>query len=91
MALAYRALRRADESGRLVIRSHRTLQAAEETLRRAVDVETGARGYILTRNKLDLDRFKGAHVTVARSLNDLTTVLTDDGRAEAAQSVRTTE
>ena len=44
MMLAYRALRHADDSGRLVVRSHRVLQAAEETLRRAVDAETGTRG-----------------------------------------------
>lgn len=29
MTLAYRALRHADDSGRLVVRSHRALQAAE--------------------------------------------------------------
>jgi methyl-accepting chemotaxis protein len=88
MTLAYRALRRADESARLVIRSHRTLQASEETLRRAVDVETGARGFILTHNPLDLARFRGAHVTVIRSLDDLTTILSDDGRAAVAERVR---
>jgi len=88
MTLAYRALRYADASGRLVIRSHRTLQASEETLRRAVDTETSARGFILTHNALDLDRFSRSQIAVVRSLDDLTTLLADDGRGSTAETVR---
>src|SRR5260221_12715901 len=50
MTLAYRALHRADESERLVIRSHKMLEAAEETLRRGVDVETWGGGHLPTRD-----------------------------------------
>jgi CHASE3 domain sensor protein len=88
MTLAYRALRHADDSGRLVIRSHLTLQATEETLRRAVDTETGARSFILTHHAADLDRFNSAHQSVLGSLDDLTAMLTADGRGEAAAAVR---
>jgi CHASE3 domain sensor protein len=89
MTLAYRALRRADDYGRLVIRSHQTLQAAEETLRRAVDVETGARGFFLTHNAADLERYKTGRQFVPRPLEELTTMLAADGRRPAAEAVRT--
>jgi len=88
MTLAYRALRRADESGRLVIRSHQTLQAAEETLRRAVDAETGARGFMLTHHGGDLQRYRLGVQFSARPLEELTNILAADGRREAADSVR---
>ena len=88
MTLAYRALRRADESGRLVFRSHQTLQAAEETLRRAVDAETGARGFMLTHHGGDLQRYRLGVQFSARPLEELTNILAADGRREAADSVR---
>jgi CHASE3 domain sensor protein len=88
MTLAYRALRRSDESGRLVISSHRTLQAAEETLRRAVDAETGARGFILTHHAADLQRYRLGQQFAGRPLNELSAILAADGRQAAADSVR---
>ena len=88
MTLAYRALRQADGSGRLVISSHLTLQAAEETLRRAVDAETGARGYLLTHHAADLDRFRRGRETVTRPLDELAAMLVADGRGAAGEGVR---
>ena len=90
MTLAYRALQRSAESGRLVISSHRTLQAAEETLRRAVDAETGARGFMLTHHAGDLQRYRLGQQFAARPLNELTAILAADGRQAAADSVHVT-
>lgn len=44
--VTYSILRRADTIGELVLQSHRTLEAAEETLRRSVDAESGAVGFV---------------------------------------------
>jgi CHASE3 domain sensor protein len=84
MLLAYRALRHADDSGRLVLRSHQVLQAAEETLRRAVDAETGTRGFIISRNDGDLAPYHRARETIRTSLDELARILGEDGRQEFA-------
>jgi CHASE3 domain sensor protein len=88
MTMAYRAMRRSVESGRLVISSHRTLQAAEETLRRAVDAETGARGFMLTHHAADLQRYRLGQQFAVRPLNELSAILAADGRQAAADGVR---
>ena len=80
MTLAYRALRHADDSGRLVVRSHRVLQAAEETLRRAVDAETGTRGFMISHNPADLAPYNRALETIRGPMEDLATILREDGR-----------
>jgi CHASE3 domain sensor protein len=82
MTLAYRALRHADDSGRLVVRSHRALQAAEETLRRAVDAETGTRGFMISRNPTDLAPYTRALETIRGPMDGLAAILREDGRHE---------
>ena len=88
MLLAYRALRHADDSGRLVLRSHQVLKAAEETLRRAVDAETGTRGFIISRNEGDLAPYNRALETIRQSMEGLATILLEDGRQEFAGRLR---
>ena len=88
MTLAYRALHRADDSGRLVIRSHQTLQAAEETLRRVVDVETWERGYLLTHDAADFAAFTRAHQLAGAPMDNLTAMLRDEGRGTDAERLR---
>jgi CHASE3 domain-containing protein len=88
MTLAYRALRHADDSGRLVVRSHRALQAAEETLRRAVDAETGTRGFMISRNPADLAPYDRALETIRRPMEDLATILREDTRQAGADRLR---
>jgi CHASE3 domain sensor protein len=85
MTLAYRALHHADESERLVIRSHRTLQAAEETLRRVVDAETWERGYLLTRDAGDLEAFRRALRLAPTPMENLAAILREDGRGAVAE------
>src|SRR5207249_1095167 len=89
MTLAYRALHRADESERLVIRSHKTLQAAEETLRRVVDAETWERGYLLTRAPADLAAFQRALQLAGTPMDGLATILIEDGRGVDAERLHT--
>ena len=88
MTLAYRALRHADDSGRLVVLSHRALQAAEETLRRAVDAETGTRGFMISRNPADLAPYDRALETIRRPMEDLATILREDTRQADADRLR---
>lgn len=88
MTLAYRALHHADDSERLVIRSHQTLQAAEETLRRVVDTETWERGYLLTHNPGDLEAFVRAQHLAAAPMENLAEILRDDGRGAEAERLR---
>jgi len=88
MLLAYRALRHADDSGRLVLRSHQVLKAAEETLRRAVDAETGTRGFIISRSDGDLAPYNRARETIRGSMDELATILREDGRQEFASRLR---
>ena len=88
MLLAYRALRHADDSGRLVLRSHQVLKAAEETLRRAVDAETGTRGFIISKNESDLAPYHRALETVRGSMDGLAAILLEDGRQESAGRLR---
>jgi hypothetical protein len=88
MALAYRALRHADDSERLVIRSHQTLQAAEETLRRVVDAETSERAYLLTGDAKDLEAFAAMMVLVGAPMETLTAILREDGRGTDAERLR---
>lgn len=85
MGLAYRALHRADDSERLVIRSHQILQAAEETLRRVVDVETWERAYLLTRDADDLATFTLRLPMAGTPLEHLTAMLREDGRGVDAE------
>jgi len=89
MLLAYRTLRHADDSERLVLRSHQVLKASEETLRRAVDAETGTRGFIISRNDVDLAPYDRALQTIRRSMDDLATFLREDGREEHASRLQT--
>jgi CHASE3 domain sensor protein len=88
MTLAYRALRHADDSGRLVVRSHWALQAAEETLRRAVDAETGTRGFMISRNPADLAPYNRALETIRGPMENLATILREDRRQEDADRLR---
>ena len=88
MWLAYRTLGHADDSGRLVLRSHQVLKAAEETLRRAVDAETGTRGFIISRDDGDLAPYNRARETIRGSLDELATILREDGREESAGRLR---
>ena len=88
MTLAYRALHHADDSGRLVIRSHTVLQAAEETLRRAVDAETWERGYLLTRDPGDLEAFGRALRLAGAPMDSLAAILREDGRGVEAERLR---
>jgi CHASE3 domain sensor protein len=88
MAFAYRALRHADDSERLVIRSHQTLQAAEETLRRVVDAETWERGYLLTHAADDRSAFNGALQVAGEPMETLASILREDGRGVDAERLR---
>lgn len=88
MTLAYRALHHADDSGRLVVRSHQTLQAAEETLRRVVDAETWERGYLLTHDADDLAAFSQAQQLAGAPMEKLTAILREDGRGVDAERLR---
>ena len=88
MTLAYRALHHADDSGRLVVRSHQTLQAAEETLRRVVDAETWERGYLLTHDADDLAAFSRAQRLAGAPMENLTAILREDGREVNAERLR---
>jgi CHASE3 domain sensor protein len=88
MALAYRALRHADDSERLVIRSHQTLQAAEETLRRVVDAETSERAFLLTGDAKDLEAFTAMATLAGAPMETLTAILREDGRGTTAERVR---
>jgi CHASE3 domain sensor protein len=88
MLLAYRALRHADDSGRLVVRSHQVLKASEETLRRAVDAETGTRGFIISRSGGDLAPYNRARETIRTPMDELATILREDGRQEFASRLR---
>ncbi len=88
MGLAYRALHRADESERLVIRSHLTLQSAEETLRRVVDAETWERAYLLTQDPADLTAFSRAEQSIGAPMESLTAILREDGRSVVAERLR---
>jgi CHASE3 domain sensor protein len=88
MTLAYRALHHADDSGRLVVRSHQTLQAAEETLRRVVDAETWERGYLLTHDADDLAAFSRAQQLAGAPMENLTAILREDGREVNAERLR---
>ena len=88
MGLAYRALHRADDSERLVIRSHLTLQAAEETLRRVVDAETWERAYLLTQDAADISAFNRAEQSIGGPLESLTMMLREDGRGVIAERLR---
>lgn len=88
MAMVYRALSRADDSERLVIRSHQTLRATEETLRQLVDAESWERVYVLTRSQDDFAAFNRARDTVGGPLDNLGAVLREEGRADDAQRLR---
>ena len=88
MGLAYRALHWADDSERLVIRSHQTLQAAEETLRRLVDAETAERGYLLTHAPGDLEAFTRAHQLAGGPMETLAGILREDDRGTVAERLR---
>ena len=88
MTLAYRALHHADDSERLVIRSHETLQTAEETLRRVVDVETWERGFVLTHDEADRAAFDRALRLAGAPMEALTAMLRDDGRQVLAERLR---
>jgi CHASE3 domain sensor protein len=88
MTMAYRALRHADDSGRLVVRSHRALTAAEETLRRAVDAETGTRGFMISHNPDDLLPHNRALETIRRPMDDLAAILREDGRQADVDRLR---
>ena len=88
MTLAYRALQRADDSERLVIRSQQTLQAAEETLRRVVDAETWERGYLLTRDAEDLSAFDRAMQLAGAPMESLASLLREEGHGVDAERLR---
>jgi CHASE3 domain sensor protein len=64
------------------------LQAAEETLRRAVDAETGTRGFMISDNPDDLVPYNRAPETIRRPMEDLATILREDGRQGDADGLR---
>jgi CHASE3 domain sensor protein len=88
MLLAYRALRRADETERLVMRSHQTLEAAEETFRRALDAQSGTRGFILSRDVRYLEPFTRAERRIVEPIDELRTLLAETGRGAEAERLR---
>jgi CHASE3 domain sensor protein len=88
MFVAYRALRRADDTERLVIRSHQTLEAAEETLRRALDAQNGTRGFILLRDARYLEPFTRAERQIGTPIDELKTLLAETGRQAEAERLR---
>ena len=88
MLVAYRALQRADDTERLVMRSHQTLEAAEETLRRAVDAQSGTRGFILSRDARYLEPFTRAERRIGEPIDELQTLLTETGRQGEAERLR---
>jgi CHASE3 domain sensor protein len=83
-----RALHHADDSGRLVARSHQTLQAAEETLRRVVDAETWERGHLLTHDADDLAASSRSQQLAGAPMENLTAILREDGREVDAERLR---
>ncbi len=69
--VAYSILRRADRTGAQVLQSHRALEAAEETLRRALDAENGVARFVVTGDRADLAPFERAEQLMPRVLDDL--------------------
>ena len=80
VAMAYRTVSRADDSERLVIRSHQILLGTEETMRQLVDAESWERAYLLTTATDDLAAFNRARESVAAPLANLATILREEGQ-----------
>lgn len=69
--IAYSLLRRADTTGLLVVNSHRALEAAEESLRRALDADSGVREFSVTHDRQDLAPFERADQLIQHAIDDL--------------------
>jgi CHASE3 domain sensor protein len=86
--LAYSILRRADATGELVLNSHRTLEAAEEMLRRVLDGESSVRRYVATRDRADLVPFDRAALAISGAMGDLESHVGGDPERKRIQALR---
>jgi signal transduction histidine kinase/CheY-like chemotaxis protein len=80
--LAATALRRAEDSGRLLLHTEQVLTQIEAILARCVEAETGTRGFILTGDEQFLQPLKAADRTLRRRLNDLAELTVDNSRQQ---------
>ncbi len=80
--LAGSALRRAEDSGRLLVYTEQVLTQLEAILARSVDAETGIRGFLLTGDAQFLQPFDDAERALPRQLNELAALTADNQRQQ---------
>ena len=80
--LAAGALRRAEDSGRLLVYTEQVLTQLEAILARSVDAETGIRGFLLTGDAQFLQPFDDAERALPRQLNELAALTADNQRQQ---------
>ncbi len=80
--LAAAALRRAEDSGRLLLHTEQVLTQIEAILARCVEAETGTRGFILTGDEQFLEPLKAADRTLRQHLNELAALTVDNPRQQ---------
>jgi two-component system sensor kinase FixL len=78
LLVAYHTFVRAQELHQEVVHAQEVLAASESVLATAVDAETGARGYLLTGDRQDLEPFENAEQSVRGDLDRLMTLTTDN-------------
>lgn len=71
-----------------MLQSHRALEAAEETLRRALDAESGVSRYIVTGDHADLAPFERAEQSMPRVLDDLDEHVGGDAERKSVERLR---
>lgn len=86
--IAYSILTRADRTGFLVVKSHRALAAAEETLRRALEADSGVRSYLVTRDRVDLVPFERADQMIQHTMDDLQEHVGGEPERQSVQRLR---
>ena len=80
--LAAAALRRAEDSGRLLLHTEQVLTQLEAILARCVEAETGTRGFILTGDAQFLEPLAAADRTLRKHLNQLAELTVDNPRQQ---------
>ena len=80
--LAAAALRRAEDSGRLLLHTEQVLTQLEAILARCVEAETGTRGFILTGDAQFLEPLTAADRTLRKHLNELAALTVDNPRQQ---------
>ena len=88
IGLACRTVNRADDSGRLVIRSHQILMAADEAMRPLLEAESWERAYLLTHTQDDLAAYNRAHDSVEAPVDSLAEILRQEGQGATTERLR---